>query len=339
MVERYLQEKLNALTEQLLLNKREQEHLERKLEENQRLIQALEQESCQGLHGFSPREINTKSEEKISYLRQEREKLQQDCEERKKDDRILQKERERLQEVLLQYRLEQEKQFDEKTISKEHMRLKILEALENERKRIAAELHDNSVQELTSIVHKTDLCSKLIQMDPIRCKLELMTMSSTIKGIIEEMRGMIYDLRPMSFDDIGFDVTVGRALEKMNWDHGTQVHLDCDSSVNEVDQVILITLLRIIMEACHNIIKYAKASQVDVSIKKKKNHVILKVIDNGTGFDIEQVMTQKRDDNTGFGLKIMKERVALLSADITFQSAIGEGTSIVVTVPTCKEVK
>lgn len=339
MVEKYLQENLNALTEHLLLLKREQEHLERKLEENKLLSQALEEETCQGLHGFSPRETNTKNEEKIRHLQREREELQQNYTKQKQNYSMLQKEKERLQQVVLAYRMEQERQSDEKTISKEHMRLKILEALENERKRIAAELHDNSVQELTSIVHKTDLCSKLIQMDPIRCKLELMTMSNTIKSIIEEMRGMIYDLRPMSFDDIGFDVTVGRALEKMNWEHGTQVHLDCQSNINEVDQVILITLLRIIMEACHNIIKYAKASQVEVSIKKEDDQVILKVIDDGIGFDIEQVMAQNRDDNTGFGLKIMKERVALLSADITFQSALGEGTSIVVTVPTCKEVK
>ena len=76
--------------------------------------------------------------------------------------------------------------------------LKLLETQEIERKRIARELHDSTVQNLTNLVHKTELCTKLVDLDPIRAKLELQTMINTIKTTINDMRNIIYDLRPMS---------------------------------------------------------------------------------------------------------------------------------------------
>lgn len=71
-----------------------------------------------------------------------------------------------------------------------------LEMQELEKKRIARELHDTTVQNLTAMVHKIEYCTRLIDADPISAKLEMQTMISTIRATIEEMRGIIYDLRP-----------------------------------------------------------------------------------------------------------------------------------------------
>ena len=86
---------------------------------------------------------------------------------------------------------------------------------EQESERIARDLHDSTVQNLTSMIHKIELCSKLIDMDPIRCKLELTMMSRTLRDIINDTRQMIYNLRPMSFDDIGLEITIERASDKI----------------------------------------------------------------------------------------------------------------------------
>ena len=90
-----------------------------------------------------------------------------------------------------------------------------LETQENERQRISRELHDSTVQNLTAMVHMTELCSKLVDMDPIRCKLELNKMIKNLGEIIDDTRKMIYNLRPMSFDDIGLDITIERTLDKL----------------------------------------------------------------------------------------------------------------------------
>ena len=104
--------------------------------------------------------------------------------------------------------------------------LSILEIQENERQRISRELHDSTVQNLTSIVHKTELCNKLLDIDPIRCRLELTMMSRTLRDIIDDTRKLIYNLRPMSFDDIGLDVTIERAIDKIKNDDDAYVAIN-----------------------------------------------------------------------------------------------------------------
>jgi two-component system sensor histidine kinase DegS len=90
----------------------------------------------------------------------------------------------------------------------------ILQTVESERQRIARDLHDSTVQSLTSLTHKTELCLKLMDVDPIRCRLELTSQGKILKDIINELRNMIYNLRPMSFDDIGFNI-IGNVLHNL----------------------------------------------------------------------------------------------------------------------------
>ena len=106
-----------------------------------------------------------------------------------------------------------ERIFEKSIQEKEILKLKLLETQELERQRIARELHDSSVQCLTGLVHKTELCTKLLELDPPRCRLEMLSMTKSLRSIIEEMRQMIYDLHPMSMDDIGFDDVIEREIK------------------------------------------------------------------------------------------------------------------------------
>jgi two-component system sensor histidine kinase DegS len=98
--------------------------------------------------------------------------------------------------------------------------------------------------------------------------------------------------------------------------------------------VTAITLLRVIQEGCNNAIKYANAKKVIVKICYEPKKLILSIADDGDGFDCESVSDSVRDDNSGFGLSIMKERVFLLSGTIDIQSKPGVGCNIVVKIPT-----
>ena len=94
--------------------------------------------------------------------------------------------------------------------------MKILEQQENERSRIARDLHDSVVQVLTNLVHKCEICSKIMDVDGIRAKLELEIMSRNLREAISEMRNVIYDLRPMSFDDLGLTGAIENLIDVLN---------------------------------------------------------------------------------------------------------------------------
>ncbi|TCT12252.1 two-component system sensor histidine kinase DegS [Natranaerovirga pectinivora] len=214
--------------------------------------------------------------------------------------------------------------------------IKILEAQENERQRIAREMHDGPAQSLTNLVHKTELCIKLIDKDPIRTSLELQSLKSVIRSTIDDIRRIIYNLRPMSIDDLGLIPTIERYIDKIQEETTFTIELKVNNNEYNINSIINLTLFRIIQESLNNIIKYAKATNVTIMITYNKESIELEIVDNGVGFNINDYKNNK-EINKGFGLSMMKERVYLLSGHIDIQSTINKGTKYYVMVPTNKE--
>ncbi len=211
--------------------------------------------------------------------------------------------------------------------------LGILEAQEVERQRIARDLHDSTVQNLTSLVHKAELCIKLIDIDSIRAKLELTAMSNTIKSVINDMRGIIYNLKPMSLDDIGLSVTVERFASRLMDLNNINVVVHSNAETMEIHPVIKLTLFRIIQEACNNVIKHAKATMINISISFEEHRVTVVIKDNGSGFEINENSSEEQGHSSSFGLSIMKERISLLSGEVEIKSEKGAGTTVTVSAP------
>lgn len=209
--------------------------------------------------------------------------------------------------------------------------LGILEAQEVERQRIARDLHDTTVQNLTSLVHKSELCVKLIDIDTIRAKLELNVMSNTLKMIINDMRGIIYNLKPMTLDDLGLTITIQRYANKITNLNNIHVKVTANDEPNDILPVFKLTIFRIIQEACNNIIKHANATFIYLDLNYEENRINLAIKDNGIGFDINKFNSS--DKVSSFGLSIMKERISLLSGSLEIKSEYGKGTLITVTIP------
>lgn len=219
-------------------------------------------------------------------------------------------------------------------------KLRLLETQELERKRISMELHDTTVQNLTTLVHKTELCTKLIDIDQIRAKLELQTMTETIRNTINELRGIIYDLRPMSIDDLGLVVTVQRFIKQVELEdanNAISISLEIINEEVKVLPVINMTLFRIIQEAYNNTRKHAKAEHFDITITYEKNEIELEIKDDGIGFQLALLQKENKGTNKNFGLSIMKERVDLLTGTIQIVSDKSKGTDIIVKVPIIEE--
>lgn len=324
----YLQEKLNA--------EKKMNDIQIHLRENIAFIQLLEETNDPNYEAFTPREVNVKNKEKICELQEEQKEISQALDLEKAHYSECMARLEELSEVIAAAKKENISNIQNEEENKIY-KMALLETQENERQRISRELHDSTTQNLTSLVHKTELCSKLVEMDPIRCKLELSMVNKRLRDVIGDTRRLIYNLRPMSFDDIGLDVTIERALEKLESSETKKIHFSVEGETYQIDPVIGITLLRIIQEGCSNAIHHADPSLIRVVLKYEPEHIIVCIEDNGKGFEQNEVDIKSRGDNSGFGLSMMKERVYLLSGNITIDSKKDYGTKILVDIPVKNE--
>lgn len=320
--------------EQLTKVMEEIQNLEQKLREAEYELSELSQKPNTNMNFFSPIGVYEEGEERKSLL-QNVEGLKDKLSDLKENLQQYYNRKEQLQNLkLLVKRLPESESVlpeQKKTGSRS---LHFLETQECDRNRIARDLHDSSVQSLTSLVHKTELCMRLMDIDTIRVKLELQTMIETIKTIINGMREIIYDLRPMSLNNFGLAVTVESYCIQLQKNYDVVVNFQTVGEETELLSIVKITLYRILQEACSNIVKHAKASQIDILLSYENEKVFLKIKDNGVGFETETVVPEKKEEELhGFGLAMMKERVALLGGTISIESVIQEGTTITVEVP------
>ena len=337
MVCAYLEKLQEEYLEEKITIDKESANLQVQLKENIEFIKMLEESTDASYESFSPRDINSKNKAQVKELQEKQKNIIEQIDEVKVRKAAIIQKLDELSSVIKVAKSsivnENETKHNKVELDNHIYRIKLLETQENERQRISRELHDSTVQNLTSIIHKTELCSKLIDMDPVRCKLELTMISRTIRDIINDTRQMIYNLRPMSFDDIGLEVTIERAIDKIKNDKLCNICFTVEGESYKIKSVVGITLLRIIQEACNNAIKYAHANIISVKLIYEDDAVVILVEDDGTGFNIDNTDVSTRNDNSGFGLSMMKERVYLLSGEIEITSENNVGTKIQVKVP------
>ncbi|BBB90336.1 MAG TPA: sensor histidine kinase [Methylomusa anaerophila] len=204
----------------------------------------------------------------------------------------------------------------------------IIRAQEEERRRVAREIHDGPAQAMANIVFRAEVCEKLIDADIARAKDELKDLRGQVRIALQETRKIIFDLRPMTLDDLGLIPTIRKVLDMIKERSGIFPELIVMGEDKRLDSHIEIGLFRIIQEALHNVEKHSKAGTVRVRIEFVRSNVIAIVEDDGQGFD--------NSENIGgesFGLMGMRERINLLQGEISIQSKNGSGTKITVNVP------
>ncbi len=230
--------------------------------------------------------------------------------------------------MIVDEQLEGKARKEESTFEK----IRSLEIQEEERKRISREIHDTTVQNLTTLVHKTEFCSKLVDRDVVRAKQELELVRETLRKIIDELRGIIYQLRPMSIDDIGLVATLQRVAKQNNNSEGNVLKIRVNVKNNEVQtmSVVNITLFRVIQEAYLNTKKYANATEFNITIIYEEDTMCIILKDNGIGFNMDELDAKKKKH---FGLSIMKERIESLSGSLHIKSMKNKGTEIQIQVP------
>ncbi len=213
----------------------------------------------------------------------------------------------------------------------QEMALSIIKAQEEERKRIAREIHDGPAQSMANIVMRTEYCIKLLDLSPEQVFGELLSLQNLVRLSLTDVRKIIFDLRPMVLDDLGLAPAIKRYLSNYKEQYGLQVEFLCFGQQRRLDSSVEVALFRIVQELVSNVHKHARAKNAFVKIELLRKKINVHVKDDGIGFDLEQVMSDK--DREGYGLIGMRERVQLLSGDINIVTAPGQGASINLTIP------
>ena len=202
----------------------------------------------------------------------------------------------------------------------------VLSVNENDRKRIARDLHDYTIQDLIYLIHKVEIASKFIDQDPVRAKLELSTITKSLKNTIHSLRNMVYDLHPMTFDDLGFEATLNNFIDYISNQSNMTITYENNAELENYNELILINLFRIIQECCNNSIKHSEGKKINIKIYEEDKKIVLIVQDDGIGFEITETDSESSNH---FGIKIIKDRVFLLSGTCEFYSD-NHGTKITV---------
>ncbi len=207
---------------------------------------------------------------------------------------------------------------------------KVILAQEEERKRIARELHDETSQSLAALVMRLDTSLAGTADVPARARL------AETRGIavraLEELHRLLLDLRPSVLDDLGLTSAIRWCAERHLEPLGVAVRCEFSGLPQRLPPEIETTLFRVVQEAITNIAKHAEAETVLVQCAARPDAVTIEIEDDGKGFAPETVA-----GGTGLGLTGMRERVELLGGTFEVESAPGQGTRIVLTAPVSTE--
>ncbi|MEJ2142058.1 MAG: sensor histidine kinase [Gammaproteobacteria bacterium] len=207
----------------------------------------------------------------------------------------------------------------------------LLEAQEDERKRVASELHDGVGQILGAVKYQIE--GVMISQEYAKDNDEaLQTLKdgfseiiNNIQSAMQEVKRVSLNLRPTMLDEIGVIKTLDWFFEDYKKIYKYEVTFDCNIIEDDIEDKMKVNIFRIVQESMNNIAKHANASRVTVSLKNMKNGIILRVMDDGEGF-VEQEKQQEK--LLGLGLKSMKERAEQSGAKFSIKSESGEGTIV-----------
>lgn len=208
--------------------------------------------------------------------------------------------------------------------------LKIILAQEEERKRIAREIHDGPAQTLANLVLRTEIAERMAaKQDYDLIQMELGDLKGQVRSGLEEIRKVIFNLRPMALDDLGLIPTLRKLAQ--DFEDKTKIHTLFEVTGKEIrlSSSMEAAIYRLLQEALSNVHKHAEASRVSIVLSYMNDKLQISVNDNGKGFKRKP----DNDDQAHYGIIGMYERVDLLEGTIDIQSEPGKGTGIKIQIP------
>jgi signal transduction histidine kinase len=203
----------------------------------------------------------------------------------------------------------------------------IIETQENERRRIALEIHDGIGPQMSSSIHHLEtIIDRIKEKDP-QTASELQSLVEVSNDVSEELRSVSHSLMPRVLLDFGIVAALQGLINRINASNKCQVEFIHSFSGNELDQAIELNLYRITQELLNNGIKHANATNIFVQLVKNGDRLNLMVEDNGSGFEMNELT-----DSDGIGLSNIEMRTKVLGGELNIDSSPNRGTVITVDV-------
>jgi|GEM_PF-568684 len=211
----------------------------------------------------------------------------------------------------------------------QHLAARLVEIQEEERSRIALEIHDSLGQYLTALQLEIGAAANAIDADSKRASELLAASKKTVEQAMVTAQSLCYTLRPPLLDDFGLVAALKDYIDEFAKKWGIEIdftHAEVESTLSQLEEM---TLLRVTQEALWNILKHAQASKASVQLVKETNSIRLTISDNGKGFKVTEFFS--KGSSGRFGIIGMQERASMLGGSFNIQSVEGQGTVVTFT--------
>ncbi|MDP2919198.1 MAG: histidine kinase [Dehalococcoidia bacterium] len=206
---------------------------------------------------------------------------------------------------------------------------RLISVQEEERRRIARELHDEIGQVLSAIMMELSRTVESLPAEATVAREKLEKSRVIAAQSLAELRRMIYDLRPEVLDQLGLVPALRSYIRNRLEEQNIQVNLSIQGLKDRLPSQMEITLFRVVQEAVTNILRYAKATVVDIDLTATESAVTVTVKDNGQGFDVDKTLRSTES----WGLRGIRERASVINGELTIESKAGQGTRLQLRIP------
>jgi signal transduction histidine kinase len=214
------------------------------------------------------------------------------------------------------------------------LQMRIVEAGEAERSRLAQEIHDGPAQALSNAIFQVEYIDRVLDQDSRMAHTELRFLRDLLRRELGDVRSFITQLRPPLLEQLGLDGAIADTVDTMKTLTGLPIEVDLQAPANQLAEAEQTVVLRVAQEALQNVRKHAAASRVTISSRMVGSDWNLEVRDDGRGFDVGAVASRGRRN---FGLQFMRERAELIGARFEVRSRPVGGTVVVLSIPTGEE--
>jgi signal transduction histidine kinase len=217
----------------------------------------------------------------------------------------------------------------EKEAARQVLLKSLVEAQEEERRRLARELHDGAGQTLTSLLVRLKTVEKKAELPQVQKDLQVM--QNLVSDTIEQIRTLAHQLRPAALEEFGLPLALESLVQDMSNREGLTATCKCSLKRKEIPDEIEAVLYRIAQEGLTNIVRHSHAEHLNLIVERKQQGVLMSIEDDGVGFDPTSLGVE--DGKRHLGLISMRERAEILGGTLDVYTAPGKGTMIQVSIP------
>lgn len=213
--------------------------------------------------------------------------------------------------------------------------VRIVQAQEEERQRLARQMHDGPAQSLTNFILQAEICQRLFDRNPARAAEELNVLKDAANVTFQKVREFIFDLRPMMLDDLGVIPTVRRYVDSFREKNDFDVRLDIMGEERRLETHREVMLFRAVQELMGLARDYANASQLIVKLDMSGQRIKVSIEDDGRGFDVDSAFSgdDGYQDPRVQGIVTLKEKFELVNGSVVVQSSEADGTLVRIELP------